>query len=77
VTPAEAKLARRQLGLSVDGLARVLKTTGRSVRRWEDGTREVPGPADVLLTLLMNHRVVQRLLGLLPHDPHTPASFEG
>ena len=77
MTPADAKLCRRQLGLSVDGLARVQKTTGRSVRRWEDGSREVPGPADVLLTLLSNHIVVRRLLGLERHEPHTPGSFEG
>ena len=77
MTPADAKLCRRQLGLSVDGLARELKTTGRSVRRWEDGSREVPGPVDVLLTLLNNHIIVRRLLGPERHEPHTPGSFEG
>jgi len=52
MTPDELKFVRRKLGLSVTGLAIVLRATPRSVRRWEDGTRDIPGPAQVLLMWL-------------------------
>jgi len=52
MTPDELKFVRHELGLSVAGLAIVLRVTPRSVRRWEDGTRDIPGPAQVLLMWL-------------------------
>jgi len=52
MTPSELKHLRRKLGLSVARLATVLRVTPRSVRRWEDGTRDIPGPVQVLLMWL-------------------------
>lgn len=75
MTKEECRTARRELDLSIDGLARILKTTGRSVRRWEDGTREVPGPADVLITLMVKSRMVRVLLGVETHDPMQMTNF--
>ena len=51
MTPAQLKSARRKLGLSVTELAQALghtKAPGkppidpRTVRRWEDGTQDIP-----------------------------------
>jgi DNA-binding transcriptional regulator YiaG len=40
------------LGLSQSGFARVALVDARTVRRWCDGTRAVPGPVVALLRLL-------------------------
>ena len=50
--PEDFKTIRRDLGLSVTQIATVLRVTPRSVRRWEDGTRDIPGPAQVLVEAL-------------------------
>ena len=53
MTPAELRTIRAQLGLSQAGLAALLKVgSGRTVRRWEAGERDIPGPAAVALKLL-------------------------
>lgn len=55
-TPADLKAARHALGLTADGLARVVRVEGgRTVRRWEAGDREIPGPVTVLLEVAMNY----------------------
>jgi len=55
-TPADLKAARHALGLSADGLARVVRVEdGRTVRRWEAGERDIPGPVTVLLEVAMNY----------------------
>lgn len=46
MTPAQLKQARQSLGLSVSQLADVLNTEPRTIRRWEDGTRQ-PNPVAV------------------------------
>lgn len=48
--------ARRKLGLSVYDLARLTNTTsGRTVRRWEAGTKPIPPHvAELLLRWLAN-----------------------
>lgn len=43
MTPTAFKQARHTLGLSVSQLAHILDTEPRSVRRWEDGSRD-PNP---------------------------------
>ncbi len=51
--PAEFKRIRHALDLSAEGLARVLQVhSGRTVRRWEAGDRDIPGPVRVLMLLL-------------------------
>ncbi len=42
--------ARLQLGLTQAQLAEQLKTTRRSIIRYEDGTRRIPGMAELLLS---------------------------
>ena len=63
VTPAELKSARHALGLSAEGLARVVGVeSGRTVRRWEAGERDIPGPVIVVMRLLEQSADVRRRL---------------
>jgi hypothetical protein len=65
MTPAELKAARHSLGLSADGFARLVRVeSGRTVRRWESGERDIPGPVIVLLDMLDRCDAARRLLGL-------------
>ena len=53
MTPTELKSMRHALGLSAEGLARLLQvSSGRTVRRWEAGDRDIPGPVKVLMRWL-------------------------
>jgi DNA-binding transcriptional regulator YiaG len=55
LTPAELKSARHALGLSAEGFARLVRVqSGRTVRRWESGEQDVPGPVLVILDLLQH-----------------------
>ena len=50
MTPSEFKEARNSLNLSAADLARLFQIgSGRTIRRWEDGKQEVPGPVQVLM----------------------------
>lgn len=63
MTPNELRKIRSQLGLSTAGLAKLLMVSdGRTVRRWEAGDREIPGPAIVLLRLLAKKPNLMKLL---------------
>ena len=65
MTAAELKRARHQLGLSAEGLAQMCRvSSGRTVRRWEAGIRDIPGPAAVLITLALQSAEVRALLGI-------------
>lgn len=49
-TPEVLKDARATLGLSAGALAKIVRVEdGRTVRRWEVGEREIPGPVIVIL----------------------------
>src|SRR5260370_38952960 len=62
-TPAELKAARHALGFSADGLARMVRVEdGRTVRRWEAGEREIPGPVTVLLETAMGYLAQKELI---------------
>lgn len=53
MTPDDFRKARRKLGLSQAQVAALLEVASdRTVRRWEDGEREIPGPAAVLMRWL-------------------------
>ena len=53
MTPNELKAARHALGLSAEGFARLVRVeSGRTVRRWESGERDIPGPVIVLVELV-------------------------
>jgi hypothetical protein len=53
MTPDQFRTALADLGLSQVGFARLAMVDARTVRRWCDGTRAVPGPVVALLRLCM------------------------
>ncbi len=60
MTPAEFKEARHKLGLSANKCAKLFKVSdGRTIRRWESGERDIPGPAQVLMRWLVTGRKPQ------------------
>jgi transcriptional regulator with XRE-family HTH domain len=62
--PSELRSARTTLGLSAEGFARLVGVeSGRTVRRWEAGERDIPGPVRVLTEALMESRAVRRYFG--------------
>lgn len=71
MSPDELKAARRALGLSMEGFARVFGVAaGRTVRRWEDGRREdgapatIPQPIAILVDLALHVPGVRERLGI-------------
>ena len=66
MTPAEEfREARRKLGLSQNRAAAILRVeSGRTVRRWENGERDVPGPALTLMRVLLGSAQARRIVGL-------------
>ena len=60
MTPAKFKAARQALGLSQDAMARALLVkSGRTIRRWESGERDIPGPALVAVGYMLQHGIDQ------------------
>ncbi|MDF1769853.1 hypothetical protein [Maricaulis sp.] len=60
MTPEQFKAARQRLGYSQGHLAKELRLGGdgaRTVRRWELGEREIPGPVQVVLETWLGHPV--------------------
>ncbi len=53
MTPDQFRVALADLGLSQAGFARLAMVDARTVRRWCDGTRAVPGPVVALLRVMM------------------------
>lgn len=63
LTPHELKAARQRLGLSASRFAMVVNVESeRTVRRWEAGERDIPGPVIVLTHLLLESPEARRLL---------------
>ena len=63
--PEELKTARNALGLSAEGFAKLVQVeSGRTVRRWEAGERDIPGPVVVIVGALMESRAVRRHFGV-------------
>lgn len=53
MTPAELKAKRHALGLSAERFARAVGVHGgRTVRKWEAGERDIPGPVIVILEMI-------------------------
>jgi DNA-binding transcriptional regulator YiaG len=52
MTPDQFRAALADLGLSQAGFARLAMVDARTVRRWCDGTRAVPGPVVALLGMM-------------------------
>ena len=60
MTPAEFKEARHKLGLSAEKCAVLFRiASGRTIRRWEAGPQDIPGPAQVLMEALRDGRLPQ------------------
>lgn len=54
MTPADLKSARLALGLTAEGFAKLVRVeSGRTIRRWEAGERDIPGPVTVIVDLLL------------------------
>lgn len=65
MTPAELKLARHALGLSAEGFARLVQVqSGRTVRKWESGERDIPGPIKVLVKAALESEAVREYFNL-------------
>lgn len=65
MTPDELKEARHRLGLSANALADLVGVSdGRTVRRWEAGDRDIPGPVQVLLRALLANAAVRKYFGV-------------
>jgi DNA-binding transcriptional regulator YiaG len=66
MTGPDLKAARETLGLTQDQFGALLRVPdkGRTVRRWENGERSIPGPVIVLTTLLLKCPPARKLLGL-------------
>jgi len=53
LTPNTIRAIRTKAGLSLAGLAKVLRIDDRStIHRWEKGARDVSGPASILLEMI-------------------------
>lgn len=53
MTATEFEAIRKRAGLSQDALAKVLRLSdGRTIRRYEDGSRSVSGPASIIMEML-------------------------
>jgi DNA-binding transcriptional regulator YiaG len=64
MTPAEIRRIRNKAGLSLDGLAKVVRIEDRStIHRWEKGDRAISGPASILLELIDAGELPERYLG--------------
>ena len=69
MTPEELKSARRSLGLSCEKFAqRVGVASGRTVRRWEAGDREIPGSIAIILSLIELNDDLCRLIIALDEE---------
>ena len=56
MTPAQFTAARKRLGLSAEEMAAFLRLKdGRSVRRYEDGSREISGPITVAIAYRLKY----------------------
>ena len=75
MTPDQFRAALADLGLSQVGFARLAMVDARTVRRWCDGTRAVPGPVVALLGMMAQHR--QALETAMLTDGGKPIDAQG
>lgn len=65
MTPAQFKEARHKLGLSQSAMAELLGVSSdRTIRKWEDGERDISAPVVLLVELILKFRNVREFLGL-------------
>lgn len=65
MTAAQFRAALADLGLSQVGFARIALVDARTVRRWCDGTRAVPGPVVALLGMMNKQHLTPHPKGTL------------
>lgn len=64
MTPTELQAIRKRAGLTQSGLARFLRLADdRTIRRYEDGSREISGPVSILVEMLDAGEIPGRYLG--------------
>jgi len=65
MTPTDLREIRKSLGLSAEAFARIVRVQGgRTVRRWEAGERDIPGPVQVIAEGLRDSAAVRDYLGV-------------
>lgn len=60
MTPDQLRTARARLGLTQAGLARALRMAdngARTIRRYEAGTRTIPGPVELAVEYLISKHI--------------------
>jgi len=55
ISPVEVKAIRRSTGLSQQKFADVIQVEVATLRNWEQGRRDPPGPARALLRVIMKN----------------------
>lgn len=72
MTPNELKAARKTLGLTQSGLAEALrlspKNGDRSIRIWESEGNTVPGPVQVAVEFMLEHKANRKTPRKTPLD---------
>lgn len=56
MTSEEFKEAQLRLGLTNEQAAAALRVSLRTVEKWRQGTRSIPGPTEAVLDLLERYR---------------------
>lgn len=65
MSPDQFRDARYRLGLSQADFADLFGiASDRTVRRWEEGEKDIPGPVVILVELALKYADVRRHLGL-------------
>ena len=59
MTPDEFKRHRETIGSDTE-VAEQMETTRSTIHRWENGKREIPGPARVLVRILAERAEAER-----------------
>lgn len=63
MTPDELRRIRTKAGLSLDGLARIIRISDLStVHRWEKGDRAISGPVSILLEMIDRGELPERYM---------------
>ena len=64
MTPDEFLALRVRLGLSHENMGVLLGVGDRTVRRWENGERDIPGPVVLLMDIILDVPEVREYLDL-------------
>ena len=62
MTAAGFKVKQYALGLTNEDTATILRVSVRTVEKWRQGSRAVPGPVAVIFTLLAHYKGAIRYL---------------